>query len=106
MIEQYPLGRVAEAYEQMTSGRVRFRVVLTFDGVPAVTNNKQRWKRHTKVAIKHGFEGAGAHRGMKWIASVRIGFTSWRTVPLLFSSCLALIGALERDAQKPFCYAS
>ena len=37
MIEPYPLGRVAEAYEQMTSGRVRFRVVLTFDGVPAVT---------------------------------------------------------------------
>ena len=32
MIEQYPLGRVAEAYEQMHSGRVRFRVVLTVDG--------------------------------------------------------------------------
>jgi D-arabinose 1-dehydrogenase-like Zn-dependent alcohol dehydrogenase len=31
MIEQYPLGRVADAYEQMHSGRVRFRVVLTFD---------------------------------------------------------------------------
>src|SRR4029453_6668596 len=31
MIEQYPLGRVAEAYEQMHSGRVRFRVVLTVD---------------------------------------------------------------------------
>jgi D-arabinose 1-dehydrogenase-like Zn-dependent alcohol dehydrogenase len=31
MIEQYPLGRVAEAYAQMHSGRVRFRVVLTFD---------------------------------------------------------------------------
>ena len=31
MIEQYPLGRVAEAYDQMHSGRVRFRVVLTFD---------------------------------------------------------------------------
>jgi D-arabinose 1-dehydrogenase-like Zn-dependent alcohol dehydrogenase len=31
MIEQYPLGQVAEAYEQMHSGRVRFRVVLTFD---------------------------------------------------------------------------
>jgi D-arabinose 1-dehydrogenase-like Zn-dependent alcohol dehydrogenase len=31
MIEHYPLGRVAEAYEQMHSGRVRFRVVLTFD---------------------------------------------------------------------------
>jgi D-arabinose 1-dehydrogenase-like Zn-dependent alcohol dehydrogenase len=31
MIETYPLGRVAEAYEQMHSGRVRFRVVLTFD---------------------------------------------------------------------------
>ncbi len=25
----YPLARVAEAYEQMHSGRVRFRVVLT-----------------------------------------------------------------------------
>jgi len=31
MIEQYPLGRVVEAYEQMHSGRARFRVVLTFD---------------------------------------------------------------------------
>ena len=30
MIEKYPLERVAEAYEQMHSGRVRFRVVLTF----------------------------------------------------------------------------
>ena len=29
MIEKYPLERVAEAYEQMHSGRVRFRVVLT-----------------------------------------------------------------------------
>ncbi|MDQ3829824.1 MAG: alcohol dehydrogenase [Candidatus Tectomicrobia bacterium] len=32
MIETYPLGRVADAYEQMHSGRVRFRVVLTVDG--------------------------------------------------------------------------
>jgi len=32
MIEKYPLDRVAEAYEQMHSGRVRFRVVLTIDG--------------------------------------------------------------------------
>ena len=31
MIEKYPLGRVAEAYDQMHSGRVRFRVVLTVD---------------------------------------------------------------------------
>ena len=31
MIEKYPLDRVAEAYEQMRSGRVRFRVVLTPD---------------------------------------------------------------------------
>jgi len=31
MIEPYPLGRVVEAYEQMHSGRARFRVVLTFD---------------------------------------------------------------------------
>ena len=30
MIERYPLERVAEAYEQMISGKVRFRVVLTF----------------------------------------------------------------------------
>jgi D-arabinose 1-dehydrogenase-like Zn-dependent alcohol dehydrogenase len=32
MIEKYPLARVAEAYEQMHSGRVRFRVVLTLGG--------------------------------------------------------------------------
>ena len=30
----------------------------------------------------------------------------WPTVPLLLSSRLALIGALDRDAQHPFCYAS
>ena len=29
VIESYPLARVAEAYEQMHSGKVRFRVVLT-----------------------------------------------------------------------------
>ena len=29
MIERYPLSRVSEAYEQMHSGRVRFRAVLT-----------------------------------------------------------------------------
>src|SRR5437588_5615167 len=29
MIEKYPLSAVAEAYEQMRSGKVRFRVVLT-----------------------------------------------------------------------------
>ncbi|HEV8487369.1 MAG TPA: alcohol dehydrogenase [Blastocatellia bacterium] len=33
MIEKYPLDRVAEAYEQMNSGRVRFRVVLTISGM-------------------------------------------------------------------------
>src|SRR5688572_26216040 len=31
MIEKYPLGRVAEAYEQMHSGKARFRVVLTLE---------------------------------------------------------------------------
>jgi D-arabinose 1-dehydrogenase-like Zn-dependent alcohol dehydrogenase len=31
MIEKYPLSRVAEAYEQMHSGKVRFRAVLTMD---------------------------------------------------------------------------
>jgi D-arabinose 1-dehydrogenase-like Zn-dependent alcohol dehydrogenase len=29
MIEKYPLAKVEEAYDQMISGRVRFRVVLT-----------------------------------------------------------------------------
>jgi D-arabinose 1-dehydrogenase-like Zn-dependent alcohol dehydrogenase len=29
MIEKYALSRVAEAYEQIHSGKVRFRVVLT-----------------------------------------------------------------------------
>jgi D-arabinose 1-dehydrogenase-like Zn-dependent alcohol dehydrogenase len=29
MIEKFPLGQVAEAYDQMISGRVRFRAVLT-----------------------------------------------------------------------------
>ena len=38
---------------------------------------------------------------MAWLASLRIGLTSWRTVQLLFSSCLTRIGALDRDAQKP-----
>ena len=32
MIEKYPLSRVAEAYEQMHSGKVRFRVVLMMGG--------------------------------------------------------------------------
>jgi D-arabinose 1-dehydrogenase-like Zn-dependent alcohol dehydrogenase len=32
MVELYPLGRVVEAYEQMHSGRARFRVVLTMSG--------------------------------------------------------------------------
>jgi D-arabinose 1-dehydrogenase-like Zn-dependent alcohol dehydrogenase len=31
MIEKYPLDRVEEAYEQMHSGKVRFRVVLTLE---------------------------------------------------------------------------
>ncbi|HEY6302592.1 MAG TPA: hypothetical protein VIX14_05945 [Terriglobales bacterium] len=29
MIETYPLEKAAEAYDQMISGRARFRVVLT-----------------------------------------------------------------------------
>jgi len=32
MIEKYPLSRVEEAYQQMHSGKVRFRVVLTMNG--------------------------------------------------------------------------
>ena len=32
MIEKYPLSQVAEAYEQMHSGKVRFRVVLMMGG--------------------------------------------------------------------------
>lgn len=29
MIERYPLAKAADAYDQMISGRARFRVVLT-----------------------------------------------------------------------------
>jgi D-arabinose 1-dehydrogenase-like Zn-dependent alcohol dehydrogenase len=29
MIERYPLDKAADAYDQMISGRARFRVVLT-----------------------------------------------------------------------------
>ena len=32
MVEKFPLSRVAEAYERMHSGKVRFRVVLTMGG--------------------------------------------------------------------------
>src|SRR5262245_21960303 len=46
----------------------------------------------------------GAHLAMALMAVVCIGFPSWRTGPPLFPSCLALIGALDRDAQQPFCY--
>jgi len=42
MIEKYPLDRVAEAYEQMHSGKVRFRVVLTM-----VVNSLARRSGHT-----------------------------------------------------------
>jgi len=31
MIEKFPLAKVAEAYERMASGKVRFRVVLTME---------------------------------------------------------------------------
>jgi D-arabinose 1-dehydrogenase-like Zn-dependent alcohol dehydrogenase len=31
MIETYPLAKVKDAYERMTSGRAEFRVVLTMD---------------------------------------------------------------------------
>src|SRR5262249_14990918 len=64
-------------------------------------------KRNKKVALKHGFEGAW-ERILLWHGwrVVRIGFPLWRTVPPLFPPCLALISALDRDAQQPFCYAS
>jgi D-arabinose 1-dehydrogenase-like Zn-dependent alcohol dehydrogenase len=32
MIEKYPLEKATEAYDQMISGRARFRVVLTMGG--------------------------------------------------------------------------
>jgi D-arabinose 1-dehydrogenase-like Zn-dependent alcohol dehydrogenase len=31
MIEKYPLSQVSQAYEQMHSGKARFRVVLTMN---------------------------------------------------------------------------
>ncbi len=32
MIERYPLEKAAEGYQQMISGKARFRVVLTMGG--------------------------------------------------------------------------
>jgi hypothetical protein len=48
----------------------------------------------------------GAPRGMAGRARVRIGLTSWRTVPRLCSSCLPRSGALDSDAPQPLCDAS
>ena len=59
---------------------------------------KVAWKRNKKVAIKYGFEGA---RGLSlaWqglCVAHRLHLLEDST--LLFSSCLALIGALDGDA--------
>src|SRR5215470_9729790 len=64
-------------------------------------------KRNKKVALKRGFEGV-RERLVPWHGwrVVHIGCTAWRPVPPLSSSCLALRGALDRDAQQPLCYAS
>ena len=43
---------------------------------------------------------------MKLIASCAHRLHLWKPVPSLFSSCLALMGALDKDAQKLFCYVS
>src|SRR5262245_50920036 len=62
-------------------------------------------KRNKRGASKHAFEGA-RELIMAWHARVRIGCTSWRTVPVLCSACLALRGALDREAPHPCCCAS
>jgi len=69
-----------------------------------LTGKGEMRKRNKKVAIKHGFEGARA-RIVPWHGwrVVRIGFSSWRTVPPLFSSCLALLRALDRHTQQRHC---
>ena len=74
---------------------------------PTTSSASRAWKWNKKVAIKHGFEGA-RERILPWNGwrVVRIGFPSWRTVRPLFSSCLALLGALDRNTQKPLCSAS
>ena len=56
-------------------------------------------EHNKKVALTHGFAGARA-RILPWhcLQVVRIGFPSWRTVPPLCSSCLALLEALDRNA--------
>jgi len=66
---------------------------------PALT----RVEAEQKGAIKHGFEGA-RERILPWNGwrVVRIGFPSWRTVRPLFSSCLALLGALDRIHRNLF----
>jgi len=38
MIERYSLGKVADAYDQMASGRARFRVVLTMGKESAMSD--------------------------------------------------------------------
>jgi hypothetical protein len=62
------------------------------------------WKRNKKVVVKHSVEGV-RKRLLPW--------QGWGVVPIgfslggqrHFSSCLALLGALDGDTQQPFCYA-
>src|SRR5215510_380555 len=82
--------------------------LLVRGGVKPQKASKRPWKRNKKVARKRGFEGV-RERLVPWHGwrVVHIGCTAWRPVPPLFSSCLALRGALlDRDAQQPLCYAS
>jgi hypothetical protein len=69
---------------------------------PALDNRK----RNQKVVVQYSFEGV-RKRLLPWhgLCVVHIGFSAWRTVLPLFSSCLALLGTLDGDAQQPFCYA-
>jgi D-arabinose 1-dehydrogenase-like Zn-dependent alcohol dehydrogenase len=41
MNETYPLDRVAEAYDQMMSGKARFRVALTIAGQLKCLNDRE-----------------------------------------------------------------
>jgi hypothetical protein len=56
MIEKYPLSRVAEAYEQMHSGNVRFRVVLTMGAGDSNKPFDSTWNEGARITSRVAFQ--------------------------------------------------
>ena len=80
----------------------KVRQIVGIPGLTYVGDCKRT--RNKKVVVKHNVEGVRKpllpwHR---WCV-VPIGFSLGRQ--RYFSSCLALLGALDGDTQQPFCYA-